>query len=48
MVVEIVEQIEQEGHCPAAHYAFDTGVLTVELAQVMEHKGKHWVSELEW
>jgi hypothetical protein len=47
MVVEIVEQIEQEGHFPAAHYAFDNGILTVELAQVIEHKGKHWVSELE-
>jgi len=47
MVVEIVEQIEQEGHFPAAHYAFDNGVLTVELAQVIEHQGKPWVSELE-
>ena len=34
MVVEIVEQLEQEGHCPAAHYAFDHGVLTVALARV--------------
>jgi hypothetical protein len=47
MVVEIVEPLEQEGHFPAAHYAFDNGVLTVELARVIEHKGKHWVSELE-
>jgi hypothetical protein len=47
MVVEIVEQLEQEGHFPAAHYAFDNGVLTVELARVIEHQGKHWVSELE-
>jgi len=30
MVVEIVAPIEQEGHFPAAHYAFDNGVLTVE------------------
>jgi len=30
MVVEIVEPSEQEGHFPAAHYAFDNGVLTVE------------------
>jgi hypothetical protein len=29
------------------HYAFDHGVLTVELARMIEHKGKHWVSELE-
>jgi hypothetical protein len=47
MVVEIVEQLEQEGHFPTAHYAFDNGVLTGELARVIEHKGKHWVSELE-
>jgi len=47
IVVEIVEQLEQEGHFPTAHYAFDNGVLTVELAQVIEHQGKHWVSELE-
>ena len=46
-VVEIVEQLEQEGHFPTAHYAFDNGVLTVELARVIEHHGKHWVSELE-
>ena len=47
MVVEIVAQLEQEGHFPAAHYAFDNGVLTVELARMIENKGKHWVSELE-
>ena len=47
IVVEIVEQLEREGHFPEAHYAFDNGVLTLELAQVIEHKGKHWVSELE-
>ena len=47
IVVEIVEQLEQEGHFPTAHYAFDNGVLTVELAQVSERQGKHWVSELE-
>src|SRR5262252_3645046 len=47
IVVEIVKQLEQEGHFPTAHYAFDNGVLTLELAQVIEHQGKHWVSELE-
>lgn len=47
IVVEIVEQLEQEGHFPQAHYAFDNGVLTLELAQLIESKGKHWVSELE-
>jgi hypothetical protein len=47
MVVEIVTQLEQEGHFPAAHYAFDHGVLTVEWARVIAHQGTHWVSELE-
>jgi hypothetical protein len=47
IVVEIVAQLEQERHFPTAHYAFDNGVLTVELAQVIERQGKHWVSELE-
>ena len=32
---------------PQAHYAFDTGVLTLELTRRIESKGKHWVSELE-
>jgi hypothetical protein len=30
MGVEIVAPLEQEGHVPAAHDAFDNGVLTVE------------------
>ena len=29
------------------HSAFDNGVLTLELTQLIESKGKHWVSELE-
>jgi hypothetical protein len=47
IVVEIVEQIEREGHFPGAHYAFDNGVLTVELTRWLASKGKHWVSEVE-
>jgi hypothetical protein len=47
IVVEIVEQIEREGHFPEAHYAFDNGVLTVELTRWLESQGKHWVSEVE-
>src|SRR5215510_269175 len=47
MVVGAVQQLEQEGQFPEAHYAFDTGVLTLELARLIENKGKHWVSELE-
>jgi hypothetical protein len=47
MALEIVQQLEQEGHFPQANYAFDNGVLTVELARCIEEAGKHWVSELE-
>jgi hypothetical protein len=47
MAVEIVQQLEQEGHFPQAPYAFDNGVLTLELTRVIEGVGKHWVSELE-
>jgi len=47
MVVEVVASLEEEGHFPQAHYAFDTGVLTLELTRLIESKGKHWVSELE-
>ena len=44
---EIVQQVEQEGHFPQAHYAFDNGVLSLELTRGIEQAGKHWVSELE-
>ena len=44
---EIVQQLEQEGHFPQAHYAFDNGGLSLELTRGIEHAGKHWVSELE-
>jgi hypothetical protein len=47
IVVEMVRQVEEEGNFPQADYAFDNGVLTVELTQLIESKGKHWVSEIE-
>jgi hypothetical protein len=47
IVVEMVRQLEEEGHFPQADYAFDNGVLTLELTQLIESKGKHWVSEIE-
>jgi hypothetical protein len=47
IVVEMVAQLEAEGNFPHADYAFDNGVLTVELTRVIESKGKHWVSEIE-
>jgi RecJ-like exonuclease len=42
IVRDIVEQLEREGEFPHAHYAFDNGVLTLELTQLIESKGKHW------
>ena len=47
IAVEIVQQLEQEGHFPQANYAFDNGLLTVELVRCIEGVGKHWVSEVE-
>jgi hypothetical protein len=46
-IVEMVQQLEEEGKFPHADYAFDNGVLTVELTRLIENKGKHWVSEVE-
>jgi hypothetical protein len=47
IVVAVVAQLEEEGKFPQADYAFDNGVLTLELTRRMESKGKHWVSEVE-
>jgi hypothetical protein len=47
LALEMVEQLECEGHFPQANYAFDNGLLTLELARLIESVGKHWVSELE-
>ena len=47
MVVDIVRTIEAEGQYPQADYAFDQGVLTRPLTELIESKGKHWVSEIE-
>jgi hypothetical protein len=47
IVVEMVKQLEEEGNFPHADYAFDNGVFTLELARLIESKGKHWVSEVE-
>jgi hypothetical protein len=47
IVVEMVAQLEEEGKFPQADYAFDNGVLTIELTRLIESKGKHWVSEVE-
>jgi hypothetical protein len=47
IAVEIVRQVEAQGQFPQADYAFDNGVLTVELTHLIEASGKHWVSEIE-
>jgi hypothetical protein len=47
MAWEIVRQLEEEGQFPQAHYAFDTGVLNLDLTRYIESRGKHWVSEVE-
>src|SRR5262245_14482189 len=47
IVVEMVARLEEEGQFPQADYAFDNGVLTIELTRLIESKGKHWVSEVE-
>lgn len=47
IVRDVVDQLEAEGQFPYANYAFDNGVLTLELTRLIESKGKHWVSEIE-
>jgi len=47
IVIDMVRQLEGAGQFPQAHYAFDNGVLTVDLTRLIERHGKHWVSELE-
>ena len=47
IVVEMVKQLEEEGNFPQADYAFDNGVLTLDLTRLIESKGNHGVSEVE-
>jgi len=44
---EMVVQIEEEGLFPEANYAFDNGVLNLDMTHYIEDCGKHWVSEIE-
>jgi len=44
---DMVVQIEEEGLFPEAHYAFDNGVLNLDMTRYIESCGKHWVSEIE-
>ena len=47
IALEMVQRIEEEGLFPGANYAFDNGVLTLDLTRYIESQGKHWVSEIE-
>jgi hypothetical protein len=47
IAVDIVRQLESEGQFPQADYAFDSGVLSRPLTELIEASGKHWVSEIE-
>lgn len=47
MAVDAVRKIEDENHFPQANYAFDNGVLNLDLAREIEQRGKQWTSELE-
>ncbi len=47
IAVDIVRQLESEGQFSHADYAFDQGVLSRPLTEVIEESGKHWVTELE-
>jgi DDE superfamily endonuclease len=47
IVIAMVAQLGGEGRFPQADYAFDNGVLTIELTRLIESEGKHWVSGVE-
>jgi hypothetical protein len=47
IALEMVQRIEEEGLFPGANYAFDNGVLTLDLTRYIESQEKHWVSEIE-
>lgn len=47
IVVEMVKQIEAENNFPNSAYAFDNGLLSRPLTELIEKSGKHWVSEIE-
>jgi hypothetical protein len=47
VALDMVKALEEEGLFPSANYAFDNGVLTLDLTRHIEGCGKHWVSEIE-
>ncbi|MEM9507945.1 MAG: hypothetical protein AAGA16_09685, partial [Cyanobacteria bacterium P01_E01_bin.35] len=47
IAVDIVRQLEREGNFFHADYAFDQGILSRPLTEVIEKSGKHWITEIE-
>jgi hypothetical protein len=47
LFVEIVQQLEDEGHFPDVAYVFDNGVLSRPLTLAIAARGKYWRSDLE-
>lgn len=47
MALAIAQHLEEEGHFPQANYAFDNGLLNLDLTRFLERAGKHWVSAVE-
>ncbi len=47
IAVDIVRQLESSGQFSNADYAFDQGILSRPLTEVIEKNGKHWVTEVE-
>ena len=47
IAVDIVRQLESSGQFKNADYAFDQGILSRPLTEVIEENGKHWVTEIE-
>ena len=46
MALAIAQHLEEEGHFPQANYAFDNGLLNLDLTRVLERAGTHWGSEV--
>jgi hypothetical protein len=47
IALEMAKELEASKQFPNANYAFDNGVLTLDLTEYIEKSGKHWVSEIE-
>ncbi|MBI4855117.1 MAG: hypothetical protein HY819_25220 [Acidobacteria bacterium] len=41
------KRIRKYKQFPNANYAFDNGVLTIDLTELIEKSGKYWVNEIE-